>query len=227
MVNSGEVLLKAVMFVEPKLLIGSDQNGTWPVARTQRFPVTDDVPPAERHDLNPATSIKENEVSPQSSDRKYHCGRTVTRKCHPGGLRVKDEGASECRSVMERIEGKPVPPATCLPAKEDRDVSTHLNRLHELRPPFSRQTSLKCAITREPWPTDLDFLGQTIRRYGTTWSYSTSIATVRFTKAKLLTIRAASRERRPRMPEPNDGKLSRSVPRKREAGNSLLLPGQL
>jgi hypothetical protein len=29
------------------------------------------------------------------------------------------------------------------------------------------------------------------------------------------------------MPEPNDGKLSRSVPRGREAGNGLLLPGHL
>jgi len=36
--------------------------------------------------------------------------------------------------------------------------------------------------------------------------------------------RAASRERRWRMPEPDDGKLSRPVPRGREAGNGLLLP---
>lgn len=67
MVNSGEVLLKAVMFVEPKLLTGSDQNGKWPGAGSQRYPSTDAVPPAERHDLNSAAVVVMNEVSPQSS----------------------------------------------------------------------------------------------------------------------------------------------------------------
>ncbi len=67
MVNSGEVPIKAVMFVEPKLLTGSDQKGKWPGAGSQRYPATDDAPPAERHDLNPASSMKVNEVSPSSS----------------------------------------------------------------------------------------------------------------------------------------------------------------
>ncbi len=47
MVNSGEVPIKAVMFVKPKLLIGLDQKGKWPGALTRRFPATDDAPPAE------------------------------------------------------------------------------------------------------------------------------------------------------------------------------------
>jgi len=72
MVNSGEVLLKAVMFVEPKLLIGSDQNGEWPGAGSQRCPATDDAPPAERHDLNSAAVVVMNEVSPQSSFLIHH-----------------------------------------------------------------------------------------------------------------------------------------------------------
>jgi hypothetical protein len=72
MVNSGEVLLKAVMFNKPKLLTGLNQKGKWPGTGTQRFPATDDAPPAERHDLNSATSMKVNEVSPQSSDLIRH-----------------------------------------------------------------------------------------------------------------------------------------------------------
>jgi hypothetical protein len=46
MVNSGEVLLKAVMFDKPKLLIGLNQKGKWPGVGTQRFSATDDAPPA-------------------------------------------------------------------------------------------------------------------------------------------------------------------------------------
>ena len=53
MVNSSEVPLKAVMFDKPKLLLGLNQKGTWPGAGSQRFPATDDAPPAERHDLKP------------------------------------------------------------------------------------------------------------------------------------------------------------------------------
>ena len=55
------------MFVEPKLLTGSDQNGKWPGAESQRCSATDEAPPAERHDLNSAAVMVVNEVSPQSS----------------------------------------------------------------------------------------------------------------------------------------------------------------
>ena len=72
MVNPGEVLIKAVMFNKPKLLIGLNQKGTWPGAGSQRFPATDEAPPAERHDLNPAWAMKVNEVSPQSSNLTHH-----------------------------------------------------------------------------------------------------------------------------------------------------------
>ena len=72
MVNSSEVLIKAVMFNKPKLLIGLDQKGKWPGVGTQRFPATDEAPPAERHDLTLAASMKVNEVSPQSSNLIHH-----------------------------------------------------------------------------------------------------------------------------------------------------------
>ena len=58
----------------------------------------------------------------------------------------------------------------------------------------------------------------------TTSNYSTATVTGTFTMVRSLTAPAASRKRRPRMPEPDDGKLSRPVPRGREAGNGLLLP---
>jgi hypothetical protein len=47
------VLIKAVRKDEPKMLSGSDQNGTWPGTGVAMSPVADDVPPAERHDLTP------------------------------------------------------------------------------------------------------------------------------------------------------------------------------
>src|SRR5262245_37281545 len=51
-VNSGEVLIKAVNRNKPKMLIGLDQNGTWPGPGVAMSPVADDAPPAERHDLS-------------------------------------------------------------------------------------------------------------------------------------------------------------------------------
>jgi len=55
-VNSGEVPLKTVKFVEPKLLSGSGQKGTWSSSGAQRSPDADVVPPVERHDPSPADS---------------------------------------------------------------------------------------------------------------------------------------------------------------------------
>src|SRR5437879_5840459 len=97
MVNPGEVLLKAVMFVKPKLLIGLDQKGKWPGAGSQRFPATDVVPPAERHDLNPAASMKVNEVSPQPSHPHTPLRRTAFRKKHPwgGGSRMREQANAD------------------------------------------------------------------------------------------------------------------------------------
>src|SRR5260370_18823375 len=48
--------------------------------------------------------------------------------------RRRDEGGSECRSVMDRIEGE-----------SSRKTSPHRE---------SGLTSLGCSVTREPWPTD-------------------------------------------------------------------------
>src|SRR5215472_1106088 len=52
-VNPGEVLIKAVSKDEPKMLLGSDQNGTWSGPGVAMSPGADGAPPAERHDLTP------------------------------------------------------------------------------------------------------------------------------------------------------------------------------
>src|SRR5215472_785613 len=52
-VNPGEVLIKAVNRGKPKMLIGLDQNGTWPGTGAALSYVADDAPPAQRHDLTP------------------------------------------------------------------------------------------------------------------------------------------------------------------------------
>src|SRR3954453_1513347 len=57
-VNPGEVLIKAVSKVEPKMLSGSDQKGTWPGTGVAMSPVADDAPPAERHDPTPERSMR-------------------------------------------------------------------------------------------------------------------------------------------------------------------------
>ena len=51
------------------------------------------------------------------------------------GRRVEDEGASQCRSVVDRIEGESSHGQHPLTAK-------------------AVLTSLRCSVTREPWPTD-------------------------------------------------------------------------
>jgi hypothetical protein len=63
MVNPGEVLLKAVMFVQPGTEVeGADRlgpKGMWPGAGVQRSPAADGAPPAERHDLTHAGTDEE------------------------------------------------------------------------------------------------------------------------------------------------------------------------
>jgi hypothetical protein len=63
-VNPGEVLIKAVSKVEPKMLSGSDQKGTWPGAGVAMSLAADDAPPAERHDPPPRVIGEMNEVTP-------------------------------------------------------------------------------------------------------------------------------------------------------------------
>ena len=72
-VNSGEVPIKAVMFVERKLLNRSDQKGMWPGTGPQRYPATDDAPPAQRRDLphaEPSTERGKPAASPQGKARR-------------------------------------------------------------------------------------------------------------------------------------------------------------
>ena len=56
--------IKAVNKSEPKMLSGSDQNGTWPGAGASGSPVADVAPPAEKHDLTPGLIEEVNEVTP-------------------------------------------------------------------------------------------------------------------------------------------------------------------
>src|SRR5437764_1387092 len=64
--------------------------------------------------------------------------------------RGRDEGASQCRSVMDRIEGESPtemgrPRRSCRPPRRWRTTSPHRE---------SGLTSLGSSVTREPWPTD-------------------------------------------------------------------------
>src|SRR3954468_11412937 len=64
--------------------------------------------------------------------------------------RGRDEGGSQCRSVMDRIKGESSttmgrPRRSCRPTCRWRTTSPHRE---------SGLTSLGCSVTREPWPTD-------------------------------------------------------------------------
>ena len=52
-VNPPEVPIKVVNIDKPKILSGLNQNGMWSGTGASCSPVADDVPPADRHDLNP------------------------------------------------------------------------------------------------------------------------------------------------------------------------------
>src|SRR4051794_7006664 len=60
------------------------------------------------------------------------------------GRRVRDEGASKRRPVMDRIEGEPVPPATFLPRK--RQGSSR--RDHFLSKQARREPTLRLRAAR-------------------------------------------------------------------------------
>src|SRR5512138_2108052 len=62
----------------------------------------------------------------------------------------RDEGGSQCRSVMDRIKGESStkmgwPRRSCRPTYRWRTTSPRRE---------SGLTSLGCSVTREPWPTD-------------------------------------------------------------------------
>ena len=58
------MLIKAVNKDEPKMLSGSDQNGTWSGPGAAMSPGADGAPPAERHDPTPGAIEQVNEVTP-------------------------------------------------------------------------------------------------------------------------------------------------------------------
>ena len=60
------MLIKAVKPNKPKMLSGLDQKGTWSGTGAAKSPVADGAPPADRHDLNPGSIAKVNEVTPLS-----------------------------------------------------------------------------------------------------------------------------------------------------------------
>ena len=101
-VNPGEALINVVIKAKRKLLKRLDQNGTRPGPGAPNSPSADDEPPAERRDLNRTQRLHaRNVVSPSSP-----CGprpQDSDSQEMPMGRRVKEEGASEGRSVMDRI----------------------------------------------------------------------------------------------------------------------------
>src|SRR5947209_14908477 len=90
-----------------------------------------DAPPAERRDL-PHTVTAAERGKPVAAPAPK--GRESDSQEKPTRQRVQEEGASEGRSVIDRIGVEP-------PATSPRGES--------------RLTSLWSAVTREPWPTDL------------------------------------------------------------------------
>ena len=99
-VNPGEVLIKVVTENKPKMLSGLNQKVSGQVRGLRIIPVADGAPPAERHDLTPGSIEKVNEVTPLSPRE----GRLPAKKAN--GIAGRDEGGSECRSVVDRIEGE-------------------------------------------------------------------------------------------------------------------------
>jgi hypothetical protein len=100
--NSGELPINAVRTSEPKMLIGLNQNGTWPSAGVSPFPCRRCRATGGEAEPNPSVIHPWNVVSPSSSSR----GRPSARSS-PMGRRVKDEGGSKGRSVIERIGVEP------------------------------------------------------------------------------------------------------------------------
>ena len=94
-VNSGEVLLKTVMFDRPerkhKLLIGWNQKVSGQVQGLQRSSVADDAPPVDRHNLTPNDRSDERSnpvVLPASS-------KDVGTAARKSGLRNSGKGMRE------------------------------------------------------------------------------------------------------------------------------------
>jgi hypothetical protein len=102
MANSGELLINVVRTHEPKALRGSDQKVRGQVQGYPPSPAVTVTATGGEAEPNPSVIHPWNVVNPSSSPR----GRPSARGS-PMGRRVKDEGGSECRSVIERIGVEP------------------------------------------------------------------------------------------------------------------------
>jgi hypothetical protein len=143
-VNPGEVLIKAVNRGQPKMLSGWDQKVRGQVQGLQ-------APRARMAHHRPRGT-----TSPRS-DRAGERSNPVAPPAREGGLqrtlmrqRRRDEGGSECRAVMDRIEGGSSakmgrPRRSCRPTCRWRTTSPHRE---------SGLTSLGSSVTRDPRPTD-------------------------------------------------------------------------
>ena len=98
MANSSELPINVVRTSKPKMLTGLNQNGTWPGAGVSPFPGRRCRATGGEAEPTPSVIHPWNVVSPSSSPR----GRPSARGS-PMGRRVKDEGGSEGRSVIERV----------------------------------------------------------------------------------------------------------------------------
>jgi hypothetical protein len=116
MVNTCESLINVVIGEQAKDADacrrtdkGLDQNGTRPSSGAPNSPDADVAPPAERRDLTHSGTHAErgkpvvlpSEISPASGEAEP---RESKPQGKPKGLRGWDDGESECRSVVERIE---------------------------------------------------------------------------------------------------------------------------
>src|SRR5437868_2401013 len=85
------------MFNKPKLLTGLDQKVSGQVQGLQRSSAADVAPPAQRHDLTRSVASAER-GKPVALPSGVGCSQE-----RPTGLRVEEEGGSECRPVMDWI----------------------------------------------------------------------------------------------------------------------------
>ena len=102
MVNTREVPINVVTRDKRKMLLRLDQNGKWSGLDAPNSPSADVAPPAERHDLtHPGTHTERGK--PVVLPQEVLSSRESRPQGEPMGLRVWEDGLSECRSVIDLI----------------------------------------------------------------------------------------------------------------------------
>lgn len=101
MANISEHLIKTVIHNEPKMLTGSNQKVSEQEWWLQISTIMGVASPVDRMSLNRVKSNKRNTVSPTPSHWEARPQGQVI------GQRVKEDGKSECHSVMEWIGVRP------------------------------------------------------------------------------------------------------------------------